>query len=394
MTKTPQKNQEKDPSRGRLLRSPSERMVVGVAGGTAKYLGVDPTFVRLGFFVASLFGGFGLLAYLVMAVVVPEDDGTGNPVEGQRPPVWAIAALAVVALLVVPGGFWGWDESWFFGLLCLGFVAGVVVLAYRAFSGRWPGSPAEASGAPDEASGGRDTGARLARVVLYGILVLSGVGIAGALALLGAFATATGYGAIVAGVVVALGIGLAVTAFSAEGSKRAAPWLLAVALVLAIPAGAVAAADVRFEGGIGERSHTPAAAADIPTDGYELGVGQMKIDLRELDIAPGDVVRLPANLGIGQMVVAVPANACVTGHAEAKGGELLVRGDSNSGPSVEFDRAPAPGASLPEVEIDAELQFGQLVVTDRDPEEFGDHNRGPGDGDPDDATDEPAACAG
>ena len=101
------KTQEKDPSRGRLLRSPSERMVAGVAGGTAQYLGVDPTFVRLGFVVASFFGGFGLLAYLVMAVVVPQDDGTGNPVEG-RPPTWAIVLLAIVALIVLPGPFFGW----------------------------------------------------------------------------------------------------------------------------------------------------------------------------------------------------------------------------------------------------------------------------------------------
>ena len=104
----------------------------------------------------------------------------------------------------------------------------------------------------------------------------------------------------------------------------------------------------------------------------------MKIDLRELDIPRGETVRLPAELGLGQLIVSVPPGVCVTGHAEAKGGELLVRGESNSGASPEFDRGPAPGSTLPQVEIDAELQFGQLVVTDRDPDEFDGDDRGPG----------------
>lgn len=328
MTNTTKKTQSNDPSRGRLLRSPSERMLVGVAGGTAKFLGVDPTLVRLGFVVAAFFGGAGLLAYLVMAVVVPADDGTGNPVEGRL---------------------------------------------------------------------GEDTVTRLVRVAAIGLVVILALGAAASVAALGAFATATGNGAIVAGIVIALGIGLAATAFIADGGtpKRIAPWLLAVALILAIPSGAVAAADVKFDGGIGERTHSPATAGEIPADGYELGVGQMKVDLRELDIAPGESVRLPAELGLGQLIVAVPSGVCVTGHAEAKGGELLVRGESNSGASPEFDRGgPAPGSKLPQVEIDAELQFGQLVVTDRDPGEFGDRGPGPQDGEPDEMTDEPVACAG
>ncbi|MBA2546108.1 MAG: PspC domain-containing protein, partial [Solirubrobacterales bacterium] len=164
MTNTPQKNQSNDPSRGRLLRSPSERMVAGVAGGTAQYLGVDPTFVRLGFVVASLFGGFGLLAYLVMTVVVPQDDGTGNPVEG-RPPTWAIVLLAIVALIVLPGPFFGWGDGWFFGVGMLWLVAliGVSVLAYRAVRGEDPlfgsgsgGDASEAKTQTSAASGGGD----------------------------------------------------------------------------------------------------------------------------------------------------------------------------------------------------------------------------------------------
>ena len=57
----------------RLTRSRSNRMIAGVCAGLGDYLGIDPTVVRLlfvlGFF--TLHGGL-LLAYLIMAIVVPE----------------------------------------------------------------------------------------------------------------------------------------------------------------------------------------------------------------------------------------------------------------------------------------------------------------------------------
>jgi phage shock protein C len=56
-----------------LTRSKSNRMVAGVCAGLADYLGMDPTVIRLlfvlGFF--TLHGGL-LLAYLIMAIVIPE----------------------------------------------------------------------------------------------------------------------------------------------------------------------------------------------------------------------------------------------------------------------------------------------------------------------------------
>ena len=57
----------------RLYRSTDERMFAGVCGGIAEYLDVDPTLVRL-FFVALtlLSGGQGLLIYIVLMLVVPE----------------------------------------------------------------------------------------------------------------------------------------------------------------------------------------------------------------------------------------------------------------------------------------------------------------------------------
>ena len=56
-----------------LTRSKSNRMIAGVCAGLGEYMGIDPTVVRL-LFVLAFFGLHGglLLAYLTMAIVVPE----------------------------------------------------------------------------------------------------------------------------------------------------------------------------------------------------------------------------------------------------------------------------------------------------------------------------------
>ena len=62
----------------KLQRSVDDRVVAGVAGGLGKYFGVDPVVVRVVFVLLSLVGGGGLLAYLVLWVVVPEEDTGGE----------------------------------------------------------------------------------------------------------------------------------------------------------------------------------------------------------------------------------------------------------------------------------------------------------------------------
>ena len=54
-------------------------MIWGVAGGLAEHVGFNPTLVRVFFVVTLFFGGAGLLAYLVLAVALPEDDEPAIP---------------------------------------------------------------------------------------------------------------------------------------------------------------------------------------------------------------------------------------------------------------------------------------------------------------------------
>jgi phage shock protein PspC (stress-responsive transcriptional regulator) len=57
-----------------LKRSQTDRVIAGVAGGVARRLGVSSTLVRVAWVVAVLFGGFGLLAYVVLWVALPNGD--------------------------------------------------------------------------------------------------------------------------------------------------------------------------------------------------------------------------------------------------------------------------------------------------------------------------------
>src|SRR5205085_5613191 len=90
----------------------------------------------------------------------------------------------------------------------------------------------------------------------------------------GAWATAAGGGAVVAGVIIVLGAWLVASAFI--GGAR---WLILPALALALPAGVVSAAHLDVRGGIGERQYRPLAANQV-RDSYRLGVGQLIVDLR------------------------------------------------------------------------------------------------------------------
>jgi phage shock protein C len=64
----------------RLYRAREGRVVAGVCAGLATYFGVDPTLVRLAFALVTVFGGFGVLLYLVAWVVIPEEGGDGSSI--------------------------------------------------------------------------------------------------------------------------------------------------------------------------------------------------------------------------------------------------------------------------------------------------------------------------
>lgn len=70
----------------RLYRNPDDVMIAGVCSGIAKYFGIDTSMVRLAFVISLVFGGAGVLVYVVLWMVLPVAKTTTEKVEmsGQR----------------------------------------------------------------------------------------------------------------------------------------------------------------------------------------------------------------------------------------------------------------------------------------------------------------------
>ncbi|MGA7965045.1 MAG: PspC domain-containing protein [Gammaproteobacteria bacterium] len=59
-----------------LRRSRSNRVIAGVIGGLADYLGLDPTLSRIIYVLVSIFSAAfpGILVYILLWILIPSDD--------------------------------------------------------------------------------------------------------------------------------------------------------------------------------------------------------------------------------------------------------------------------------------------------------------------------------
>jgi phage shock protein PspC (stress-responsive transcriptional regulator) len=74
-----------------LTRSETDRVLAGVAGGIAQRFEINSTLVRLAWVLSVLFGGLGILAYLILAIVLPQPTWA----------TWAVAAALAAAGVVM-----------------------------------------------------------------------------------------------------------------------------------------------------------------------------------------------------------------------------------------------------------------------------------------------------
>jgi len=58
----------------KLVRKQNDKLFLGVASGVADYIGIDPVIVRLIFVLLTLWNGWGLLIYIVLAIVMPVEN--------------------------------------------------------------------------------------------------------------------------------------------------------------------------------------------------------------------------------------------------------------------------------------------------------------------------------
>ncbi len=67
------KEEDEMPKIPRLYRSEKEKILGGVCGGIAEYLKVDPVLIRLLWVAAVLFGGTGILLYIIAWIIIPKN---------------------------------------------------------------------------------------------------------------------------------------------------------------------------------------------------------------------------------------------------------------------------------------------------------------------------------
>lgn len=226
----------------------------------------------------------------------------------------------------------------------------------------------------------------IGRIMTFFAIGISALIVFSILAVLSAGSTAI-FGAVpMAALVILLGVGLVIAAVN--NRRQLAIWMLAAALVIAVPMAAISIADLRIEGSYGDTSEEPRAAVDIPDDGYEMAAGAMTIDLRRYPFKKNDIVNLPIKSGMGVSRVIVPDGVCVSGTVEGKAGLADVRGVEASGVGV--DRSFSNGAGdSPELSLDAEFKLGYFEVVDNtDWQKYG--QPGPWDGDWESRRDHPS----
>lgn len=60
-------------TRERIYRSRSNRIIGGVCSGLGNYLNLDPVLIRIIFIVLAIFAGGGILIYIILWIVIPEE---------------------------------------------------------------------------------------------------------------------------------------------------------------------------------------------------------------------------------------------------------------------------------------------------------------------------------
>jgi phage shock protein PspC (stress-responsive transcriptional regulator) len=86
-----------------LFRDTERGMIAGVAAGLATYLRVDPVLVRIGFIALTIIWGWGILAYLILWLIIPEAKSSSNRLQMEGKAVTVANIKEAVNQADVPG---------------------------------------------------------------------------------------------------------------------------------------------------------------------------------------------------------------------------------------------------------------------------------------------------
>jgi predicted membrane protein len=195
-------------------------------------------------------------------------------------------------------------------------------------------------------------GPATATVLVGALLVLVGIGW-----LLDAAGVEVPWRAVLPAALIAVGLACVVGAFR---GRQHALMVVGVAL-MAVLSVAVAAnwdLDVPLAGGVGDRTERPTTPADLAT--YELGVGNLVVDLSRLQV-PAGTTPVDARVGIGELVVELPDGVSVEVTATSGLGQVQVLGQEEGGFASRVDTASEAGGDR-RLALDLRVGLGQVRV--------------------------------
>lgn len=65
-----------------LYRSETNKIIAGICGGIGEYLSIDPVIFRIIFILGTIFGGWGIIVYIILWIVIPSESKAGSINEG------------------------------------------------------------------------------------------------------------------------------------------------------------------------------------------------------------------------------------------------------------------------------------------------------------------------
>jgi phage shock protein PspC (stress-responsive transcriptional regulator) len=342
----------------RIRRSRSNRKVAGVAGGLARHLDIDPVILRVAFVVLTFFGGVGLLLYVALWLLLPEDgsDWARIKLDRRSRTVALVIVGALAILLLVSHGWWGGGGPLFW----LVVVVGVIVLATqlpRRDRGRPPAEPEAWTPPPSYAAPEqpRPVNPRKRGPILFWFaLAVMGValGTLGIVDLAGADVAPSAYPATALAVC---------AAFLLLGSffGRAGGLILIGLLAAAVTAGATVAD--RWDPH--STTYTPVTAAEVEP-AYSMDVGEIRLDLtdvRDPQALDGRTIHVSGN--VGHLDIRVPAGVTVETDNQVTGvGGINAFGRDSGGIDTSVSVTHFAGAKAPHLFIDTDLHVGGIDV--------------------------------
>lgn len=366
-----------------LRRTTGDADVIGgVAGGIARSLGIDPILVRVSFVVLAIFGGSGLLLYVAGWLFIPED-GRADSI-GERffrnNSALAIAAAAIVGVIVVgPLLVWGlWGDGPGFGGVVLLFlvIAAVVALTRRgdglAVVATAPAAPVPPGGPtsptlalpavpppPPPAPKPPREKSVLGRLTLGITLLVAGTLIALDVADVIDVDAVT----VIASALAVVALGLLVGAVIGRSRGLIA---LGVVLVLVLVPLAAIPDDIRWNtgAGMGDPVYRVTSMDDLQPV-YELGIGELTLDLRRLDVT--EPVQIDASIGAGELRVLLPADVAVTTTADVAVGTIELPGERSSDGSDlsrTWERPASEPATSGSLDLTLSAGLGQVTLID------------------------------